>query len=143
MLRVGSCPGCPPPSCVPTSSWFSYFADLSAFILDKVDTDEQEVTEFKHCTVLRIRIGVGIRILKKLNIDLNHQKIIQKISERTFFLFKKYNMAILYFYIIWSWSKNLVSTLKGIKITKKTWNFSILGQIQAVSGSGAKLLLYY
>ena len=31
---------------------------------------------------------------------------------------------------------DLVLTLQGIKITKKIYNFSILGQIQAGSGSG-------
>ena len=46
-------------------------------------------------------------------------------------------MAIFYSYIIWPSSTNLVSTLKGKKILqKKVWNFSILGQIQAGSGSG-------
>ena len=41
-------------------------------------------------------------------------------------------MAIFYSNIIWPASKNLVSTLKGIKLQTKK---SILGQQQAVSGS--------
>ena len=46
-------------------------------------------------------------------------------------------MAIFHSYMIWSSSKKFASTLKRRKkFKKKIWNFSILGQIQAGSGSG-------
>ena len=59
-----------------------------------------------------------IRNLTEQNIDQNHQNIEPKFSEKRPFLLKKCNMTILYSYIIWSLSKNLLLTLKGIRITK-------------------------
>ena len=60
------------------------------------------------------------RILNEQNIDQNHKKIIPIFSKRKLFLWKPCNMAIIYSYKIWPLSKNLVSTLKGIKITKNS-----------------------
>ena len=48
-------------------------------------------------------------------------------------------MAIFYSHIILSASKNHVSALKGIKVTKKFLNILILGQIQA--GSTGSVIL--
>ena len=67
----------------------------------------------------------------------NHTSIFLNI---TFLLLKKFNMAIFYSNIKWPASKNLASTLNGLKITKKKiWNFSLYRKIQTGSGSGAKL----
>ena len=83
------------------------------------------------------KTGSGTGSLKEQNIDQNHPKIIPKFSNRR--LFVLFNMAIFFSYMICPSSKNPVSSLKVIKNMKTLWNFSIYGQIQAGSGSGAKL----
>ena len=103
------------------------------------DPDPQDPGLFSHQDLFRIRKKNRIlKNLKKLNVDQNHQKIIPKFFERRLFFVKKSYMAIFNSYIKWSSSKNLVTTLKGIKSTQEIMKFLIFGQFQAGSGSDFK-----
>ena len=98
-------------------------------------------TRFSANIFLVVNYGSGTFIppgsLQNKKIDQNHQKIIQKFSERKLILLRKvviWQHFILIFGCIICSSNNNHQIWRDYEI----WNFSIFGQIQAGSGSGSR-----
>ena len=75
--------------------------------------------------MIRDFLATRIRILKEQNITQNLRKSYLDFLKEDFFFLKQCCMTILYSYIIWPASKNLVWTLKGKNYNNKNLQFFI------------------